>query len=293
MRFTSLTLSVLACLFSIKGYTEDREETPLPIGNFSLPQSQQPASIYSFGSNILEPGQAQINFTPNVFKSTGERYIGGGSTLLYGTSKTTSLLFSVPATLSFTNGQVTHTGFGDLGLQGEYEFYHRASSKDKEHLAALAGFTVPSGDTHFTAGKFSYFFGGTYSHAWYNWLWFFAPGVLKFTGPPHKRLATRYYYEFGVGRNLGSQSGRYIFTGFLELNGQYDDQNPTDKPVTLESGGRVLSKGNLLFFTPSLWYSTPHWALKLGLSWPVTQDWLGTRNAVNYYAASSIIYTMN
>lgn len=280
------------CLFVLTSNASTSEEPP-PIGNFSLPRSQRPGSFYSFGSNIIGPGQLVARTLPNLFKSTGSYSIGSGATLLYGTSAKSSLLFSVPITPYTTNRTSHHAGLSDVGLQGEYAIYERASSKDSELGALLAGFTVPSGASALSYGTFSYFFGGTYSHSWIDWIFFAAPGILQFGGNPKSRLGTRCYYELGVGRNISSQSGEYIFTGFLEVNGQYDKKNASPKPVTHQSGGSILSDGNLLFVSPSLYFSTQKWVLELGVSWPITQFWLGTQNEVNYFVGSAIAYTFD
>lgn len=268
-------------------------ETPPPNGNFALPRSQQPGAAYSFGSNILDPGQLQGRTTPNIFKSTGRRDIGSGVTLLYGTSEKTSLLFSLPITPSRTGGQGRHAGLGDAGLQGEYEFYRRSSFKSIQKAAVLASFTLPTGTKDFSSEHVSYFIGGTFNQTWTDWIVFAAPGLLRFGGNPKNRPAPRYYYELGVGRNLTSQSGDYILTGFVEVNGQYDPKEPSPTPVTRNSGGNILSDGNLLFFTPSLFFSTKKWIVELGVSLPVTQHWIGTRKQVNYYAGTAIAYTFD
>lgn len=271
-------------------------EKPIPIGNFSLPPSQRPGALYSFGSNIIDPGQIIGRITPNLFQTTTRRYIGSGLAMLYGSSSNTSLLFTLPITPS-TSGPKDiqrHAGFGDVGLQGEYALYQHSSLTDSETGALLGGFTVPSGTKNFGYDTFSYFIGGTYSHVWSDWIIFTAPGLLQFSGgDPKKRLASRAYYEVGVAHNISSQTGEYIFTGFLEINGQYDNKNPSPMPVTRDSGGRVLSDGNLLFLSPSLFFSTQKWILALGVSWPITQHWLGTRDQVDYFIGASIGYRFN
>ena len=291
MRFKLII--ALWCGFLMISANASTSDEPPATGNFALPRSQRPASFYSFGSNIIDKGQLLARTTPNLFKTTEARYIGSGATLLYGTSSNSSLLFSLPMTPSSKDRHEEHSGFGDGGLQGEYAFYQHSSVKDTEQAAIISGFTLPSGTSRIGVGTFSYFIGGVYHHVWKDWVWFAAPGLLQFRGNPTIRLAPRGYYELGVGRNIAAQSGEYIFTGFLEVNGQYDGKNPSRTPVTRSSGGSVLSDGNLLFFSPSLWLSTQHWAFEFGVSLPITQHWIGTRNQVNYYLGSAVAYTFN
>lgn len=295
MRIILLAIIVLYNFFVFESaYASSMEVPPDPIGNFSLPESQRPGAFYSFGSNIIAPGQVLARVTPNLFQETGRRFVGSASSILYGTSEKSSLLFTLPMTPSVTGGIGRHAGFGDVGLQGEYEVYKRSSSTDSQKGGVIAGFTVPSGTKGFSSDTFSYFIGGAFSHTWTNWIVFAAPGLLQFSGgSSDKRLGARTYYELGVGRNISSQPGEYIFAGFLEVNGQYDKQNPSIHPVTHNSGGSVLSDGNLLFISPSLFFSTKKWVLEAGVSVPITQYWLGTRKKVDYFIGTAIAYTFN
>lgn len=265
---------------------------PIPIGNFSLPRSQRPGALYSFGSNIIEPGQLIGKIQPNIYEDSKTRDVGSGGTLLLGTSKKTSLLFSLPITASTRPSQDGRTaGIGNIGLQGEYELYHRTSLNDTEQLAFISGFAVPSGTEHFSSPNFSYFFAGTYNHTWQDWIFFAAPGLLQWGGDPKTRTAPRLYYNAGLGRNILSKSGEYIFAGFFEVNGQHDNKNRSAVPVTRNSGGRLYSDGNILYISPSLFFSTPKWLLQFDVSIPMTQTWLGTRDRVDYFAGISIAYT--
>jgi hypothetical protein len=284
--------SIFIYFFAIACIYGAETEQPTPVGNFALPQSQRPGALYSFGSNIIDPGQLIAKIQPNLYKDSKERDVGSGVTLLYGSSEKTSLLFSLPIIASTSPSRNGRTaGFGNLGLQGEYELYHRTSLTDSEQIGFLSGFTVPSGTENFSSKNFSYFFGGTYNHTWQDWIIFAAPGILQWGGNPQTRTAPRIFYEAGIGRNLLSKSGQYIFAGFLEVNGQHDNKNRSTVPVTRNGGGHLYSDGNILFISPSLFFSTPKWLFELDLSLPITQTWFGTRDRVDYFTGASIAYT--
>lgn len=79
MRYVSL---ITVFFLNIVNLYAAAAEQPYPIGNFSLPRSQRPGADYSFGSNILDAGQAQVHVVPDVFKTTGQRYIDSSVRLL-------------------------------------------------------------------------------------------------------------------------------------------------------------------------------------------------------------------
>ena len=285
-----LAMILVNGVFMLNSYAAT--DAPDPIGNFSLPPSQRPGAFFSYGSNIINPGQVQGRVTPNTLKARGQRYIGSSLYLLYGTSATTSLLFSLPITPSATVASHHFAGIGDMGLQGEYAFYKRASTYDTEQAAMLAGFSVPSGARGLSYQTSSYFLGATYNHMLVDWIWFAAPGVLLFGGNQNNRLKPCYFYEAGVGRNISSQSGQHIFTWFLEVNGQSGQSNASVIEKA-RSGQELIPSGTLLYFSPSLWFSSQKWIIRAGLSLPIEQHWSNPRIRTDYYAITSITYTFN
>ncbi len=290
MRYVSL-----ATVFAFYAITSNAYATaidqPYPIGNFSLPRSQRPGADYSFGSTIIDAGQAQIHVVPDIFKATRQRFFDYSLRLLYGTTDHTSLLLELPMSTVTTRDVHNKSGFDNFTIQGDYEFYNHPSSTDIEKASLIGSFSPPTGDLGTRAC--TYFIGSVYNHSWSEWMWYAAPGISQFIKHNGEQPAPRVYYELGVGRNISSETGRYIVTGFLEINGQYDPRIFTSHPVTHSSGGSVLSNGHLLFFSPSLFFSNPQWLFQIGVSLPITQHWLGTRDKVDYATAAGIAYTIN
>ncbi|MCX7115057.1 MAG: hypothetical protein NTW08_04045 [Gammaproteobacteria bacterium] len=264
---------------------------PDAIGNFSLPRSQRPAAFFSFGSNILNPGQLQGRFKPNLLKGNKLQYIGSNLDLLFGTSTRTSLLLILPTTPSETLNHHHVSGFGDMGIQGQYAVYQRISRSDTEQASVIARLSAPTGTQGVSYNTASYFIGGTYNHSFVDWIWFAAPGVLLFDHRQDRSKGPSYYYEVGVGRNISSQPGRYICAWFLELNGQYDQTSTVPLPEAFQSNQGKLLDGNILYFSPSLWFSTPKWIIRTGFSIPIEQHWANPGTRVDYYAGAGIAYT--
>ena len=272
------------------------EIAPLHIGNFSLPSSQQPGAFYSFGSNIIKKGQCQIAFTPDIFKSTGERYIEYSTNILYGTTEKSSLLLIIPSELEYKNknNNLHYYGFGDITLQGEYAFYDQASYIDTKQIAGIFGITVPSGAQKIGYQRAAYFIGSTINYVAQEWLSYLSPGVLLFAGSEKIRPGTQWYVDLGVGKNITSKANQHIALALLEINAQYNATSPSDKftPRTKQSGN-VVTDGYLFYLSPSLFYSTPSMIYQVGFSVPIVQHWANTSNVVDYYVACNLTWTLN
>lgn len=298
IRMMKVALGFLIAL-AIPAYAEDVE--PLPTGNFSLPKSQRPGAFYSFGSKILDKGQIQVATKPNYFKESQVIFFGMPNQIQYGTSDRTSVFVAFPATLYYEKHTPTtttrDTGFDNLGLQGEYEFFTRKSLTDSESADAIFGATLPTGSLSVTQHWSGFFFAGSYNHTWVDWIIFSSAGYLLFEGPTKIRPGDVLFYEVGTGRDLISESGKYNLTAFLELNGQYNQVDPAlslfisgiNTPVQTNSArnfsngfthttGSVFSDGVLLFMTPSLWFSTKQWIIQLGASLQCTNTGLTQRS---------------
>ncbi|MCX7115155.1 MAG: hypothetical protein NTW08_04545 [Gammaproteobacteria bacterium] len=302
-----LMLSSL-CLISERALSEKTVsvETPEPIGNFALRKSQRPGAFYSFGSKILEPGQVQLAMKPNIFKETGSRFIGSPNTIQFGTSEHTSFFIALPVTLDAqrktSHGLTDHSGINNLGVQGEYEFLSHASAQQTENAGVLFGITAPTGARNVTSPWTSFFGGGTYTHAWVDWLFFSSAGYLVFEGSEPIRPGNIFYFEVGGGYNLMYESKKSNVNIFCEINGQSSEQDPANK-LNLSGGhslgalmrpsGSALSDGYLLYVSPSLWYSNNDWIVQLGGSIPIAQRWANTPEKVDYYASLAVLYTLN
>lgn len=284
-------LSLVTLLISQQLIAADVQQPP--VGNFALPVSQQPYLFYSFGSNLIDKGQLLITENPDVFKATGERYLETSTSFLYGINENNSLLMTVPSTFEYKAGEKHYRGFGDLSFQQEHALYTHNTKSQQFQVASILGFSVPSGSKNLTYETPSFFFAGSVNELTESWAYFFAPGVLVFEGPRAIRLGNIYYYELGFGKNLKSETGKYIFDIFFEINGQFNEKNPGGFVGPKSTNGTVLSDGYLHFITSALWFSTKHWAYQFGISYPYSQNWNDGTGKVNYYVSGAVTYTMN
>lgn len=264
---------------------------PPAMGNFSLPVSQQPAPFYSFGQNIINKGGAQSFLTPNGAKGATSHYLELSPSFLYGFSDQASVLVTLPYLVNNTSNHEHSSGYSDLNVQTEYAFYNTSNSQFTQQATVLGGVTFPTGSlrknppTGYDCPV--YFVGGTYNTMFIDWLWFASTGVQQASNTEKIHYKTQFFYQSGIGRILSSQSNRYIFLGLLELNGQ---TNGSDK---VSRFSRPNSSQNIVYGTPSLWFSTQKLIFQLGLSIPIIQQYQGAQSKTDYYAAGILGWTFD
>ena len=276
---------------------------PPSIGNFSLSSSQQPGPFFSFGQNIIDKDQLLISYSPDYLYSKTQSIIEGTPSFLYGITDSASVLLTVPVALKYINGTKVLSGMGDLVFDLEYAFYSKEDqatiifsptvptsnldelSKKLNPTSRTSGFSKENAPSNFNA--MTYFIGSTYARTLVDWYGFVAPGVLFIERYDSIQQGTQYYYNLGVGRTIKSLEKKYIFFGLVELNGQYSDKTKLGSGVVPNTGG------NIIYATPSLWFSTPKMTLQVGLSLPITQRWYGNQSKISYYSGAIITWTIH
>ncbi|KTD53781.1 hypothetical protein Lsan_4191 [Legionella santicrucis] len=281
---------------------------PPPIGNYALGTSQQLGPFFSFGQNIVDKNQFIVSYLPSYIYSKGQSILEGDPSLLYGITDSMSLLVTLPYAFRYNNGTITRSGIGDLAIDLEYAFYNFENSKYSDQATIIfsptfpvsnldtiskknnprqrvSGFSRKNSPASFSAN--SYFVGTTYSRMSIDWYGFLAPGVLLIEKHDSIQQGTQYYYNLGIGRDIKSKEKKYIFAGLLELNGQYSAK------TTLASNTVPNTGGNLIYITPSLWFSTPKIVVQVGISLPINQYWYGNQSNVSYYTGSIITWTIH
>src|SRR3990167_2625190 len=196
LRFIILLGTLLLTFLAQSAFAEE-EEDPTPVGNFALPASQQPGPFYSFGSNIIDKGQWQITGTPNIFKSTGERFVEFDTSILYGLSERSSLLFTLPSTIKYSNAATddSYNGLGDVGLQGEYTLVDHSTKVSAAQISVIAALSVPSGKDRVSYNGTTYFLAGTANYMSPSWLQYVSPGMVIFGGDLSTRPGMLYYLD--------------------------------------------------------------------------------------------------
>ncbi|MCL9683759.1 hypothetical protein [Legionella maioricensis] len=270
--------------------------SPPSVGLFSLPFSQQPGPFLSFGQNIIEKNKLQIYLSPTYLKLDDQYYFAFTPSLLYGLTDSASFYLYTPWAIDYRapdhNNDIHHSsGASDTSLQFEYAFYQGSDSTKTEFASFVTAVTLPSG----TFNKFpstgfgspSYFWGVTFNQTFIDWLWFVSPGLFKFTPYNNVHLGSQYLYQLGIGHNIFSVKNQYIFSGLLELNGQYTEKNKIFGQANPNSGG------NLVFIVPSLWFSTEKLIAQLGISLPISQHFYGEQAKVKYNIVASLGWTFS
>ncbi|WP_233588451.1 hypothetical protein [Legionella septentrionalis] len=264
---------------------------PPSINNFALGESQQPGPFFSFGQNIINKNQLQFFLETNYLSSTTQNLLTVVPAFLYGITDNASILVNIPVAANYSAQDSRSSGIADASIQGEYAFYNANNAKASKQATVVAAISAPTGSlkknppTGF--GAPSYFLGTTYNEMFVDWWWFASPGVLLIEASDNAHLDTQYWYQTGLGKNLYSASNRYIFSALLELDGQYSEKDKIFGQYDPNSGG------NIVYITPSVWFSTQKFTAQLGISIPITQHWNGEQGTTHYYAALLLGWTFN
>jgi hypothetical protein len=260
-------------------YKEDKNnkknEEPIPFGNFSLPTSQQPGPLASFGQNILDKGQTQIFLFADAFIGKNSYLTDIFPSVLYGITNDLYFFFNVPFSPGNKDRDNHSSGLEDIFAQLEYTFYLKKTSHTVDQATIVANVTFPSGSiskippTGF--GSNSFFIGATFNHMEINWFFFTSPGAILTTSKHGTKFGNQFLYEFGIGRNISSPSG-WIFAWMVELDGLYSWKNKFHGITDPNSGG------NIIYITPSIWISSKRLILQFGPGYPIVQHLFGNQS---------------
>lgn len=281
---TALNTALLFCFVgsasAIGHHSVLGDEHSFPaIGNYALSTAQQPGPFISFGQDLVDKGQFQLNVNSFYSQPVSFGLNELNASFIYGISDITSLFFNLPLSSGPGSGAV------DPVIQLEHAFYARVGATYQDQATIVGMLTLPMSDvpTSNSYGSSTYFLGTTLNRTYFDWQFFVSPGILTTTQDHAVQVGAQYVYEAGIGRNLSSETGRYIFFGLLELDGQYTKKGQTFGP--LDTGG------NSIFLTPSLWFSTPRWIIQAGVGVPLMQQVFGNQTKTNYYAGVSVSWT--
>ncbi|OGV35370.1 MAG: hypothetical protein A3E88_07425 [Legionellales bacterium RIFCSPHIGHO2_12_FULL_35_11] len=297
---TSFLISISFCAYARQatGLTES-EAHPPHLGNFALPQSQQPGPFFSFGQNILEKNQFQAYLQTTYEQRRLAYFTWATPALVYGVTDAISVMVALPIAIEYAETLHHSSGLDEAFVQGEWAFYNRSSFKSTEQGTLVGAVNFPTGSTKkepsTSYGVTSYFIGGTYNQTFVNWLWFVSAAA--FHVPPYEATHryNQYLYQYGLGRNIKSVTNKYIFFGLLEFNGNYEEI----KEIQIKHHHHVPEKstiykyGNVIYATPSLWFSTPKLFAQLGFSLPLDQQWTDINKHKNYFVSLALGLTFN
>lgn len=267
---------------------EDKDEPP-KIGNFALPTAQQPGSLLAFGYNMLDKDQSQLEILSDLFVGNERHSSDILPSFLYAFSEKFSLYAVVPFAPSYRIGPYHSSGLEDAFLQGEYAFYTKENKRRSDQATLVLNVSLPTGGTIKNPltgnGAMAFFSGLTFQRLYVDYFGYTSQGFLYPTAHHGFQTGWSYLYQFGFGKCLAYKTDRWIFAGQVELGGDYSAKN-TYKGITLEDTG-----GNVIFVTPSLWYSKRRLILQFGVGFPILQDLNGDQINFDYAWVFDIRYT--
>lgn len=256
-------------------YSEEADEPDTEkIGNFSLPGSQQPTPITSFGDDIVDKGVLQFFLFADAIIGPGNYRTDIIPGLLYGITDDFSIYFNIPFSPKSKEGPKKSSGLDDFFIQLEYAFYSKDEKYSSTQATIVGSVFLPTGSnkkiprTGF--GSSSFLIGSTLNHTTVCWIFTGGIGGVLTTKFDGYKAGKQFLYQASIGRNLYTPPG-WIFAAFLEFAGQYSQKNIVNHHKDSNSGG------NVIFMIPSLWLSSEKLILQLGIGCPIFQHLFGNQ----------------
>ena len=284
--FSYITMSSDAQSDSLRGSEERKQQNSPPhIGNFTLPASQQPGPLLSFGQTVTDKNQAHFFLFVDYLKGNNKHASDVIPSFSYGITDDLSILFTAPIVINSQEGGNLSSGVGDMIMQLEYAFYSNETSSFAEHATIVTNMSFPTGSTKKQpstgVGAPSFFWGATFNRTYIDWFGFTSYGLNFKTASDKTRLGNEFLYQMGVGRNICTIDSELIIAGLVEMNGQYVGKTKIMGDIDPDSGG------NVIYLTPSLWFSTQKASFQFGFGVPVTQRLFGNQNRNDYLVAAN------
>jgi hypothetical protein len=265
------------------------DDNPVKLGNFSLPTSQQPNPLVSFGQNIIDKGQLQLFLFADTF--VGPQFCRSDifPYILYGIRDDLTILLAAPFSPGNRSFDNRSDGLEDFNIQLEYVYYLNKEKYYQDQFTVVGAINFPTGSVYKNPatgfGATSFFFGLTFNRTAIDWIYFFSPGYLFSTTNNNTRLGNQFFYQAGIGRNIINGKG-WMLAWFLEFDGQYFWKNKIHDFWDQNSGG------NVAYLTPSIWYSDEKIAIHVGVGYPVVQNWFGKQPRQHYSINFNFAYTL-
>ncbi len=275
----------LACyFFSSFAYGADQE--PPKVGNFMLPNTQQPGSLIGLGQNIINKKQTQWSLIAADFGGVGKYFTSVIPILRYGMTDDLTFGVSVPVTPIQKENKNRSAGLEDAFLQLEYAFYGKSTYCFVDQATILATVFAPTGSAKKVPatgnGATSYLLGGSFERVYTDWFFFTSYAAIVAQSQNDTRFGNMYLYQGGLGRNIFNIDSKWIFAGMAEVDGDYSKRNKINGTTDPNSGG------NVVYVMPSLWLSSKDWIFQLGVGYAVTQNLYGDQKRNTYLVAAQV-----
>lgn len=260
---------------------ENKNEKPLPIGNFSVPTVTQLAPLVSFGQLLIGEKALLPQLTGTYARGHHNYADVIAPNFIYGIRDDLSLFFSVPFTPRSRLDSSYSSGIKDILLQFEYGFYNKSCRDYTQQTTVVANVQFPTGSSSKNpptgAGACSYFLGFTNAYLSNNWFAFFSPGINITTTHHGTKFGNTYLYQWGFARYIERLSPQgWIFDLMIEFDGTYANKDKIQGKTDPNSGG------NVIFATPSIWLSSKRWVFQFGIGFPIVQNLNGHQDKIKY-----------
>ena len=246
----------------------EEELLPEKIGNFALTISMQPGAFISLGNNLIAQGDTLFYVLAEDVISKQSDSIKVIPSLIYGITNDLSIAFNTPFTPRQKEWNNRSSGIEDGSVAVEYAFFTKDRPYSADQATVLFNLIFPTGSSTKNPptgfGSPSLFLGATYYHTEVKWIYFTSYGALFTTSKHRTQFGNELLYQFGIGRNIPSPAG-WIFAWLVECDGQYAWKNRIKGHTDSDSGG------NVIFVTPSMWFSSERIILQFGVGFPIAQ----------------------
>lgn len=260
-------------------------------GNFALPISQQPISLFGFGQSIVEAHDILVYTSLYYRLGNNKKYIDVFPALVYGVTDRLTVYASVPFVPKYQECNRKSSGIADIFLQAEYLYYTKETDDDALWATVAAALVIPTGSANKCiptgAGGSSFFLGTTLMYWSAQWYWVIAPFTYLTTQNSRTKFGNEFFYHGAVGRNLVGNPEGWIVTPMIELLGAHWQRDRIKGRVNCDSGG------NVLYIGPSLWTSTNRFTGQVGVLFAVWQKLNGHQNKDKYLLGINVGWKFN
>ncbi len=287
IRQACLIGTLLFCKFS---FCSADDVEPPAVGNFALPNSQQPGPLISFGQNVIDKNGTQVFLFLDDAEASKSRYVNAIPSLLYGITDTLSIFVSIPYAAHYQFANYTSSGLEDISAQLEYTYYAASTHTYTDQATIVLSAAAPTGSINKNPatgnGSASFFVGTTFNRTYTDWLFFASPGVDLTTAHQGTKPGNSYLYQVGFGRNITDANG-WILAWMIEVDGTYAQHDRFKGILNVNSGG------NVVFVTPSIWASTKRFIFQLGVGAPAIQNLYGQQAQNNWAVSADLGWAIN
>ncbi len=295
-----------------------------PIGILSLPLSQRPSPLFSFGLQIAEKGNFIVSETFYDLKFHQSNLFEAITEIFYQPEKDFSLFLLIPAVRtpppppppsppkppsksSLFNSSIisaditTHsmhvstsktasakakskTRLGRVTFEAEYAYYLELQ-KTYSLIGTIFATVQTPGQGFATIDAASFLLGTTGGFQTFDWTGFVVTAVaLPLTRFQGVKEGKVVLYNIGLAYDFANPPG-WILAGQLELNGVYSRPNKKNG-ITVPNTG-----GNVVFLGPSLFASNRYLSMQAGIQFAVAQKLRGKQDRAKFQATARIAYT--